>query len=55
MIKLPHEYPVGTTVTFIGRDGDLENTIEDVAQHAGLAPWEITTGLQERLHRVLVD
>ncbi|HEY4399440.1 MAG TPA: alanine racemase [Lactobacillaceae bacterium] len=55
MIRLPHEYPVGTTVTFIGRDGNLENTLEDVAQHAGLAPWEITTGLQDRLHRVLVD
>lgn len=55
MIKLPREYPVGTTVTFIGKDGELENTLEDVAQHADLAPWEITTGLQDRLHRVLVD
>lgn len=55
MIRLPREYPEGTTVTFIGQDGDLENTIEDVAQFAGLAPWEITTGLQDRIHRILVD
>ncbi|ADG40385.1 MULTISPECIES: alanine racemase [Leuconostoc] len=55
MIRLPRQYPVGTKVTFIGKDGGLENTIEDVAQHAGLAPWEIMTGMQDRLHRVLVD
>lgn len=55
MIRLPHEYPEGTTVTLIGKDGGLENTIEDVAQHADLAPWEVTTGLQARIHRVLVN
>lgn len=55
MIRLPHEYPLGTTVTFIGVDGDLENTVEDVAQYAKLAPWEITTGFHERIHRILVD
>lgn len=55
MIRLPREYPLGTTVTFIGRDGALENTLEDVATHADLAPWEIVTGFQERLHRILVD
>lgn len=55
MIKLPHEYPVGTKVTLIGKDGDLENTLEDVAQHANLAPWEIMTGMQDRVHRILVD
>ncbi len=55
MIRLPHEYPAGTKVTLIGKDGGLENTIEDVAQHADLAPWEIMTGMQDRLHRILVD
>lgn len=55
MIRLPQEYPVGTKVTLIGENGGLENTIEDVAQHAGLAPWEIMTGMQDRLHRILVD
>ncbi|WP_220740712.1 alanine racemase [Leuconostoc miyukkimchii] len=55
MIRLPREYPDGTKVTFIGKDGDLENTLEDVAQHAGLAPWEIMTGMQGRLHRIVVD
>ncbi|MBZ6009439.1 alanine racemase [Leuconostoc gelidum subsp. aenigmaticum] len=55
MIKLPHEYPVGTKVTLIGKDGNLENTLEDVAQHANLAPWEIMTGMQDRVHRILVD
>ncbi|WP_258088495.1 alanine racemase [Weissella fangxianensis] len=55
MISLPEELPVGTVVTIIGKQGQYENTIEDVAQHVGLAPWVVATGLQDRLMRVLVD
>jgi len=55
MISLPEELPVGTVVTIIGKQGQYENTIEDVAQHVGLAPWVVVTGLQDRLMRVLVD
>ena len=55
MISLPGELPIGTTVTIIGRQGDVENRLEDVADYVGLAPWEISTGLQERVYRQITD
>ncbi|WP_373762340.1 alanine racemase C-terminal domain-containing protein, partial [Weissella soli] len=55
MVSLPEEVPVGTKVTFIGKNGGLENTLEDFSDHAGLAPWVVTTSLQERIKRELVD
>ena len=55
MISLPEKLPAGTVVTIIGKQGQYENTLEDVAQHVGLAPWVVATGLQDRLMRVLVD
>jgi alanine racemase len=55
MISLPHEMSVGTKVTFIGKNGNQEKTLDDMAAHTGLAPWVITTALQERLHRMIVD
>lgn len=55
MISLPGELPIGTTVTIIGRQGDVENRLEDVADYVGLAPWEISTGLQERIYRQITD
>lgn len=55
MVSLTEEVPVGTKVTFIGKNGGLENTLEDFSDHAGLAPWVVTTSLQERIKRELVD
>ena len=55
MISLPGELPIGTTVTIIGRQGDVENRLEDVGDYVGLAPWEISTGLQERIYRQITD
>ncbi|MDR3189849.1 MAG: alanine racemase [Lactobacillaceae bacterium] len=55
MVSLPSEMPVGTKVTFIGKNGALENTLEAFSTHAGLAPWVITTSLQERIKRELID
>lgn len=55
MISLPYELPIGTTVTIIGRQGEQENTLEDVGQYTDLAPWEISTNLQERIYRQITD
>jgi alanine racemase len=55
MVSLPGPLPVGTKVTFLGRNGDREKTLDDMAAHTGMAPWEITTALQDRLHRLVVD
>lgn len=43
---------VGDVVTFIGRDGAEEISLEDVAAQAGTIGYEILTGLGPRLPRV---
>ena len=43
---------VGDIVTFIGRDGDAQITVQDVAAMGGFSPYEILTGLRGRLPRV---
>jgi alanine racemase len=43
---------VGDVATFIGRDGDAEITVDEVAQHAGTIAYEILTGFTPRLPRV---
>jgi len=55
MISLPYELPVGTLVTIIGHQGKLVNTLEDVGQYVGLSPWEISTNLQERIYRQIIE
>jgi alanine racemase len=49
------EAEVGDAVTLIGRDGDAEITLEDVAHLAGTINYEILTGLRPRLARVEKD
>jgi alanine racemase len=46
------EAEVGDVVTLIGRDGDVEITIDDVAVQAETISYEILTGLRPRLPRV---
>ncbi|KRM56203.1 alanine racemase [Lacticaseibacillus sharpeae] len=55
MIRLPHAYPRGTKVTLVGRDGDDEITLQDVADFAGTIHYEIACCLSERVPRVYVD
>jgi alanine racemase len=43
---------IGETVTFIGRDGGAEITVEEVAHQAGTISYEILTGFTARLPRV---
>jgi alanine racemase len=40
---------VGDVATFIGRDGASLITVEDAAVMGGLAPYEVLTGLSQRL------
>jgi alanine racemase len=46
------EASVGDVVTLIGRDGDEEITVDEVAAQAGTIGYEILTGLTARLPRV---
>ena len=43
---------VGDVATLIGRDGDAEIRVEEVAAHAGTINYEVLTGLTARLPRV---
>ncbi|WP_155287415.1 alanine racemase [Lacticaseibacillus zhaodongensis] len=55
MIRLPGPLPLGTKVTVLGKDGDKRITLDDMAAHTGLAPWEQSIIFTERLPRVVVD
>lgn len=55
MVLLPKEYPIGTEVTLIGKDGSEENTLYDLHKHSGVPPWKITVAFSDRLKRIVVD
>jgi alanine racemase len=55
MIALPQAYPVGTTVTLLGKVADEQITLVDWADFAGSIPYEMATNLAARLPRRLVD
>ena len=42
---------IGDVVTMIGRDGDEEITVNEVAKLGGLSPYEVLTSLRARLPR----
>lgn len=47
------EYPdCGEEVILIGRQGDEEITVSEMAKKAGTIPWEILTGITSRVDRV---
>lgn len=52
MIRLPKKYPVGTPVVLIGKDGDNEITLEDLANHIGSVPQEIPSMITYRVPKV---
>lgn len=51
MVLLPAELPVGTKVTLIGKDGDDEITMQEVADYAHTIHYEIACGLKNRIPR----
>lgn len=55
VVALPERYPVGTRVTFIGRQGNETIMADEVAQRAGLPRSEVFSSLSDRLPRVYVQ
>ncbi|SEQ37464.1 alanine racemase [Ignavigranum ruoffiae] len=55
MIRLPKYYPVGTTVTLIGRDGQLENHASQMAKEINTIGYEILTSISKRVPRVYIQ
>lgn len=55
MIRLPKQYPVGTTVTFIGQDGHLNNHVSYLAQQIDTIGYEILTTIGKRVPRIYLD
>lgn len=52
MIRLPHELPEGTEVTLVGKNGNEEITLQDVADHLETIHYEVACLLSERIPRV---
>ncbi|AYM03892.1 alanine racemase [Levilactobacillus brevis] len=52
MVRLPHEFARGTRVTLVGRDGDENISLQDVADYCGTIHYEIACGFTTRLPRV---
>lgn len=54
MIRLPKEYPVGTTVVLVGKSGNDQVTMEELAEHLGTINYEIICGITLRVPRIYV-
>lgn len=55
MIRLSKEYPVGTKVTIVGKNGDNINTLQDVADHLGTICAEILCRFTDRMPREYIN
>lgn len=51
MVRLPHDYSRGTTVTLVGQDHGAEITLQDVADYCDTIHYEIACGFTGRLPR----
>ncbi|CAF2105582.1 unnamed protein product [Rotaria magnacalcarata] len=54
-VALPQEYPVGTRVTFIGRQGNETIIADEIAQKANQPRSEVFSSLSNRLPRVYIQ
>lgn len=52
VVRVTGDLSVGDIVTFVGRDGGVELSLEEVAESAGTIGYEILTGLSPRLPRL---
>ena len=50
-VKLPKAYAIGTPVTLIGRDGQLEISAQDIAEWRGTINYEVLCLLSDRIYR----
>jgi alanine racemase len=55
MIKLDKEYPMGTMVTLIGRDGEEEVTVQEIADWRETINYEVLCLLSDRIYRTYQD
>ena len=55
MIRLPHEYKMGTKVTIIGQDGMHEITVQDIANYEHTINYEIISDFMPRLKRKYIN
>lgn len=55
MIRLPKKYEVGTKVTIVGQNGELVNTLQDVADHLGTICAEILCRFTDRMPREYIN
>lgn len=51
MIRLPEEYALETKVTLVGRNGDKEISLQDVADKLGTIHYEVACTLSDRIPR----
>jgi alanine racemase len=54
MIKLPEDASLGSEVVLIGKQGDEEIRVEEVAERWGTINYEVITGISARMPRVYV-
>ncbi|MDE2804558.1 MAG: alanine racemase [Gemmatimonadota bacterium] len=54
VVRVSGDVSVGDIVTFVGRDGEAELSLEEVAESARTIGYEILTGLSSRLPRVRI-
>ncbi|MGE7219453.1 alanine racemase [Priestia koreensis] len=55
MIKIPYELPIGTQVTLIGKQGEEEITMEQVADHSNTINYEIPCVITNRMPKVFIQ
>ncbi|KGX90571.1 alanine racemase [Pontibacillus halophilus JSM 076056 = DSM 19796] len=55
MIRLDQQYPIGTHVTFIGRQEEEEITSDEIAAHLDTINYEVTCMISYRVPRVFVQ
>ena len=55
MVRLDRAYPIGTEVTFIGRQGNESIQLEEIATHLETINYEVACLLTGRLPRVYLD
>ena len=55
MIRLPNEFPVGTTVTLLGKDGDEEITAIELAKRSETIAYEVLCIISDRVKRVYIN
>ncbi|MDR0922116.1 MAG: alanine racemase [Lactobacillales bacterium] len=54
MIRLPEEVPLNTLVTLVGKNGEEQNSLQDVADYVESIHYEVVCLLSERVPRIYI-